>query len=101
MAAADKKLLEPVRPADDVLARLIAMPGFGDWTAQYWAIRALGDSDAFPASDAGLLRSPAVANGVPLSAKVLLQRAEAWRPWRAYAAQHLWMAGADAKSVDG
>jgi AraC family transcriptional regulator of adaptative response / DNA-3-methyladenine glycosylase II len=100
-AAADNKLLERERPGDDVLARLIAMPGFGDWTAQYWAIRALGDSDAFPAGDAGLLRSPAVANGVPLSAKVLLQRAEAWRPWRAYAAQHLWMAEADARSANG
>ncbi len=52
------------------------------------------------AGDAGLLRSPAVANGVPLSPKVLLQRAEAWRPWRAYAAQHLWMAGADARSAN-
>jgi len=99
-AAADKKLLEPARPRDDVLARLMALPGFGDWSAQYWAVRALGDSDAFPASDVGLLRSPAVANGIPLSPKVLLQRAEAWRPWRAYAAQHLWMAEADARSAN-
>ncbi len=97
-AAADKRLLEPARPRDDVIARLIALPGFGSWTAQYWALRALGDSDAFPATDVGLLRSPAVANGIPLAPKVLLQRAEAWRPWRAYAAQHLWMAEADARS---
>jgi len=99
-ATDDSKLLEPAHPCDDVLARLIALPGFGDWTAQYWALRALGDSDAFPATDAGLLRSPAVANGVPLSPKVLLQRAEAWRPWRAYAAQHLWMAQADMRRAN-
>ena len=99
-AAADSKLLDPACPRDDVLARLTALAGIGDWTAQYWAIRALGDSDAFPATDVGLLRSPAVANGIPLSPKALLQRAEAWRPWRAYAAQHLWMAQADARSAN-
>ncbi len=100
-AAADEKLLEPPCAHDDVVERLLALPGFGPWTAQYWALRALGDSDAFPAGDAALLRSPAVANGGRLTPKGLLDRAEAWRPWRAYAAQHLWTANADGRNVNG
>jgi 3-methyladenine DNA glycosylase/8-oxoguanine DNA glycosylase len=90
-AVSDPKLFEPDRP-DDVLARLLALPGFGEWTAQYWALRALRDSDAFPAADVGLLRAMTV-NGKRLTPKALTERAEAWRPWRAYAAQHLWTAG--------
>ena len=76
---------------EEAVARVQALPGWGPWTAQYWALRALRDADAFPESDVGLLRSPAVANGNGrLSPKALLARAENWRPWRAYAAQHLW-----------
>src|SRR5262249_46202473 len=48
-AAADPKLLEPIGSYEEVVARLCALPGFGPWTAQYWALRALRDSDAFPA----------------------------------------------------
>lgn len=96
---ADPKLLEPAGTYDEVLARLTMLPGFGPWTAQYWALRALRDSDAFPAADVGLLRSPAVANGTKLSPKALLARAEAWRPWRAYAAQHLWTAEGDVRKA--
>lgn len=88
---ADPALLEPVGSFEETVARLLALPGFGPWTAQYWALRALRDSDAFPAADVALLRSPAVVhNGKRPTAKALLERAEAWRPWRAYAAQHLW-----------
>ncbi len=58
------------------------LPGIGDWTAQYIAMRAFGEPDAFPATDLGLIR--AVGRDVA-------KRAEAWRPWRAYAAMHLWM----------
>ncbi|HEX4079597.1 MAG TPA: AlkA N-terminal domain-containing protein [Rhizomicrobium sp.] len=90
-ALSDPKLFEPDRPVD-VIARLLALPGFGEWTAQYWALRALRDSDAFPAADVGLLRAMTV-NGKRLTPKALTERAEAWRPWRAYAAQHLWTAG--------
>jgi AraC family transcriptional regulator of adaptative response / DNA-3-methyladenine glycosylase II len=97
-AAMDVKLLDPPGGGDDVVERLRGMPGFGPWTAEYWALRALRDSDAFPAGDAGLLRSPVIANGSRLSPKALLERAEAWRPWRAYAAQHLWMADIDERS---
>lgn len=69
--------------------RLRELPGFGDWTAQYVAMRALHEPDAFPASDVGLQRASAVAGRRP-TAPELLARAEAWRPWRAYAALHLW-----------
>ena len=92
-ASADPKLLDPVGTFDEALARLLALPGFGPWTAQYWALRALRDSDAFPAADVALLRSPVVAEaGRRPTPKALLARAEVWRPWRAYAAQHLWTA---------
>jgi len=89
--AADPKLIEPAGSCEETIARLLALPGFGPWTAQYWALRALRDSDAFPAADVALLRSPLVAeDGKRPSPKALLARAESWRPWRAYAAQHLW-----------
>jgi AraC family transcriptional regulator of adaptative response / DNA-3-methyladenine glycosylase II len=92
----DPKLLEPAGSYDETIARLVALPGFGPWTAQYWALRALRDSDAFPAADVGLLRSPTVARaGKRPTPKALLERAESWRPWRAYAAQHLWTADAE------
>jgi AraC family transcriptional regulator, regulatory protein of adaptative response / DNA-3-methyladenine glycosylase II len=96
-AKSDPKLLEPVGTFDEALERLLALPGFGPWTAQYWALRALRDGDAFPAADVALLRHPAVAdNGGRPTPKALLARAEAWRPWRAYAAQHLWTSDAEA-----
>ncbi|MDE2181520.1 MAG: helix-turn-helix domain-containing protein [Alphaproteobacteria bacterium] len=84
-------LLEMAGSFEETILRLLALPGFGPWTAQYWALRFLRDSDAFPAADVALLRSPAVARrGQRPTPKALLARAEAWRPWRAYAAQHLW-----------
>jgi len=90
-AAANPRLLEPVGTSDEAVARLLKLPGFGPWTAQYWALRALRDSDAFPAADVGLLRSAVVAcGGKRPTPAALLKRAERWRPWRAYAAQHLW-----------
>ncbi len=96
-ADADPKLLDPVGTYEEALARLLALPGFGPWTAQYWALRALRDSDAFPAADVALLRNPAVlTKGRRPTPKALLARAEAWRPWRAYAAQHLWTSEMDA-----
>lgn len=88
-ALSDPKLFAPDKAPDDAQMRLRALPGFGEWTAQYWALRALRDSDAFPAADVGLLRAMTV-DGKRLTPKALAERAEAWRPWRAYAAQHLW-----------
>jgi AraC family transcriptional regulator of adaptative response / DNA-3-methyladenine glycosylase II len=67
------------------LARLRGISGIGDWTAQYVAMRALGEPDAFPAGDLGLLRATGLR-----SWRQLAHRAEAWRPWRAYAAMYLW-----------
>jgi AraC family transcriptional regulator of adaptative response / DNA-3-methyladenine glycosylase II len=81
-------------PMEDVLAALSALPGFGDWTAQYVALRALGEPDAFPAGDL-VLRRVATGKGPPLSPRALHALAEAWRPWRGYAALHLWRAASD------
>ncbi len=74
-------------PTDEAEATLIALPGIGPWTAHYVRMRALGDRDAFPAADLGVLKAMANA-GVP--ARDILSRAQAWRPWRAYATLHLW-----------
>jgi AraC family transcriptional regulator of adaptative response / DNA-3-methyladenine glycosylase II len=72
---------------------LMAVPGIGEWTANYIALRALRWPDAFPAGDLVLLR----ASGAK-SATHLRKAAEAWRPWRGYAAMHLWNAGAQASA---
>jgi AraC family transcriptional regulator of adaptative response / DNA-3-methyladenine glycosylase II len=69
---------------------LRALPGIGEWTAQYIAMRALREPDAFPAADIGLLRAMTGRDGERPTPASLLARAEHWRPWRAYAAQHLW-----------
>jgi AraC family transcriptional regulator of adaptative response / DNA-3-methyladenine glycosylase II len=55
------------------------------------AMRALGDPDAFPATDMGV-RKGALQLGVPAAAGALTAHAERWRPWRSYAVQHLWAA---------
>jgi AraC family transcriptional regulator of adaptative response / DNA-3-methyladenine glycosylase II len=69
------------------------LPGIGEWTAQYIAMRELREPDAFPAADIGLLRAMTNRDGRRPSPAELLARAESWRPWRAYAALHLWAAG--------
>jgi len=70
---------------EQVRDRMLALPGVGPWTANLVAMRALGAPDAFPAGDLGVLR--ALGTKSALDAEV---RAEDWRPWRAYAAMHLW-----------
>ncbi len=72
------------------ITRLTTLPGVGEWTAQYIAMRALREPDAFPAADVGLLRALTGPDGLRPTPAAALDRAEAWRPWRAYAAQHLW-----------
>ncbi|CAE6924465.1 DNA-3-methyladenine glycosylase II [Pseudomonas marincola] len=72
-----------------LVERLCALPGIGPWTAEYIALRAFGEPDAFPDSDLGLLKAPVWGND-GIKAKQLKLLAEAWRPWRAYAAAHLW-----------
>jgi AraC family transcriptional regulator of adaptative response / DNA-3-methyladenine glycosylase II len=74
---------------EEVVHSLVQLPGIGEWTAQYLALRALGEPDAFPAGDL-VLKQRAGAAGKPLTEKQLLARAEAWRPWRGYAVLHLW-----------
>jgi len=78
---------------DEVIEALTQISGVGQWTAQYVALRALGDPDAFPASDLILRRMAGGEDGA-LSEAGLESRAETWRPWRAYAATYLWDAAA-------
>ena len=63
--------------------------GVGPWTLELVAMRALGDPDAFPGSDLGVVRG-AAALGLPVGGRALLARSERWRPWRSYAVQYLW-----------
>jgi AraC family transcriptional regulator of adaptative response / DNA-3-methyladenine glycosylase II len=93
-AIADPHLFRTFGTVEEAIARLRQIRGIGDWTAQYIALRALREPDAFPASDIGLLRGAADGAGVRPTPADLLLRAEPWRPWRAYAAQHLWAADA-------
>jgi AraC family transcriptional regulator, regulatory protein of adaptative response / DNA-3-methyladenine glycosylase II len=88
LAAGDVDL-SPGADPEQAEADLLALEGIGPWTASYVRLRALGDRDAFPAADLGLKRGleRLGADGSPRAA---LARAEAWRPLRAYAAQHLW-----------
>jgi 3-methyladenine DNA glycosylase/8-oxoguanine DNA glycosylase len=68
-----------------MIGRMCELPGIGPWTANYIAMRALGDPDAFPASDLGLLTASRAS-----SPRKLAELAERWRPWRSYAAMYLW-----------
>jgi AraC family transcriptional regulator, regulatory protein of adaptative response / DNA-3-methyladenine glycosylase II len=72
----------------DVVGQLMSIRGIGEWTATYIAMRGLRDPDAFPAGDLGLRRAFARAGGG--DARSLRERAERWRPWRAYATVQLW-----------
>jgi AraC family transcriptional regulator of adaptative response / DNA-3-methyladenine glycosylase II len=90
---ADPQIFGAGTSLEESVARLRLLPGIGEWTAQYIAMRQLREPDAFPAADIGLLRAMADAEGLRPTAAELLARAEQWRPWRAYAAQHLWTSG--------
>jgi len=83
LAAPD--LLDRGQGLEAAVARLTAIPGIGPWTAQCIALMALGEPDAFPPQDVGLQRAAG------LDGRALAAAAEAWRPWRAYAAIHLWL----------
>lgn len=82
--------LEPGRDVEETMARLKTLPGVGEWTAQYVAMRALAWPDAFPHTDLGIVKALGEKNP-----KRVLEIADRWRPWRAYAAMHLW------KSLEG
>ncbi len=81
--------LGPGSDRERALIALAALPGVGPWTVQVVAMRALGDPDAFPATDLGVRRA-AAALGLPRRVADLSSHAARWRPWRAYAVQHLW-----------
>ncbi|MEU6706759.1 AlkA N-terminal domain-containing protein [Streptomyces wuyuanensis] len=92
-ALADGTLrLGPDSDWNEARARLSALPGFGPWTVEAVAMRALGDPDAFLPTDLGI-RHAAAALGLPSTPAALTARAAAWRPWRAYAVQYLWATG--------
>lgn len=94
-AIADPNLFRPSGDIDETISKLLKILGVGEWTAHYIALRANRETDAFPATDVGLLRGAAALLGKKTSSADLLARAESWRPWRAYAAQHLWSADGD------
>jgi 3-methyladenine DNA glycosylase/8-oxoguanine DNA glycosylase len=71
--------------SEEMIGRMCELSGIGPWTANYIAMRALDDPDAFPASDLGLLKAAGLS-----SSRRLAEMAEAWRPWRSYAAMYLW-----------
>jgi len=83
--AAGELALDGSQLPEQVIERIVALPGLGPWTAHYIAMRALGAPDAFPASDLALLKAAGAK-----SARELEHMAEAWRPWRSYAAFYLW-----------
>jgi AraC family transcriptional regulator of adaptative response / DNA-3-methyladenine glycosylase II len=89
-AVADPHLFDATCDLDDAIRRLRSIRGVGEWTAQYIALRQLREPDAFPAADIGLIRAMAHQDGRGHSSAELLDRSQTWRPWRAYAAQHLW-----------
>lgn len=93
-ALAERDLFNTAVDLESAVTRLCALPGIGEWTAQYIALRALHEPDAFPASDVGLLRAMDESLGKRATPDDLLAVAQSWRPWRAYAAQHLWTADA-------
>ncbi|MGB7360576.1 MAG: AlkA N-terminal domain-containing protein [Mycobacterium sp.] len=78
---------------DWTLAReqLLRLPGIGPWSAEMIAMRGLGDPDAFPATDLGVVAA-ARQLALPTAPKYLLERSTRWQPWRSYATQHLWTA---------
>jgi AraC family transcriptional regulator of adaptative response / DNA-3-methyladenine glycosylase II len=81
--------LGPGSDRDETTTALAAIPGIGPWTRQVIAMRALGDPDAFPETDLGV-RHATDQLGLPSSRAALVERSQAWRPWRAYAVQYLW-----------
>jgi AraC family transcriptional regulator of adaptative response / DNA-3-methyladenine glycosylase II len=88
-------VLDGARGLDAMAASLESLPGIGPWTAQCIAM-ACGERDAFPAGDLGLRRGASAGDGPLIAVSDLEARAEAWRPWRAYAAAHLWRAAVEA-----
>jgi AraC family transcriptional regulator of adaptative response / DNA-3-methyladenine glycosylase II len=96
----DPALFNVRRDLDEAISQLCELDGIGEWTAQYIAMRQLRETDAFPVGDVALVRALSTLDGVRVTPQVMLKRAERWRPWRAYAAIHLWASLADARTVE-
>ena len=77
------------RPLAEFVREWTALPGIGDWTAHYLAMRGLAHADAFPAADI-ILRKAVARDGRPVPTRALEELSQAWRPYRAYAVLHLW-----------
>ena len=99
--AADPMLFGPRRGLDEAIGALKALPGIGEWTAQYIAMRELREPDAFPSGDVALMRALQDGDGPRPTHAQMMARAEAWRPWRAYAAVHLWASLAPGAAKSG
>ena len=82
-------VIDPGADPAELRRSLVALPGIGPWTAEYVAMRALRDPDAFMPTDLGIRRG-AVALGLPDDPTHLRELTEHWRPWRSYAMAHLW-----------
>jgi AraC family transcriptional regulator of adaptative response / DNA-3-methyladenine glycosylase II len=82
-------VIDPGSDPTELRAALVQLPGIGPWTAEYVAMRALRDPDAFMPTDLGIRRA-AVALGLPDDPAHLRELTEHWRPWRSYAMAHLW-----------
>ncbi|MFJ4345193.1 DNA-3-methyladenine glycosylase family protein [Pseudomonas sp. NPDC089401] len=80
-------LLRPGQPLEAVVANLCRLKGIGPWSAQYLALRQVAARDALPLGDVALVKALRLLEGADAR---LAERAQAWHPWRAYAAQHLW-----------
>ena len=89
-AIADGEItIDPGADREELRTRLVAVAGIGPWTAEYVLMRAVGDPDAFMPTDLGV-RHAFDAHGLDARPRAVLERAESWRPWRAYANTHLW-----------
>ena len=87
--ASGSTVLDAAQGYEAAIAQLCRIPGIGTWTAQYIAMRGLGETDAFPAGDLGVRKALGSDAGMPSIAAVE-QLSSAWRPWRGYAVMHLW-----------
>jgi AraC family transcriptional regulator of adaptative response / DNA-3-methyladenine glycosylase II len=96
----DPALFNVRRDLDEAIEQLCELEGIGEWTAQYIAMRQLRETDAFPVGDVALLRALSTLDGSRATPQAMLKRAERWRPWRAYAATHLWASLADVRTVE-
>jgi AraC family transcriptional regulator of adaptative response / DNA-3-methyladenine glycosylase II len=90
--AAGAVVVDPGADPSEMRASLVALPGVGPWTAEYVAMRALRDPDAFMPTDLGIRRA-ARALGRPDDPAHLSRLSDAWRPWRSYAMVHMWAMG--------